>query len=84
MKVSSRTYQDEIRRRNESKPVQVIDFSKLQESTSKCINDEFVNKPIDKPANKPIDKPANNLVCSTSVEKQTKLPDYVCILIYDL
>lgn len=35
MKVSSRTYEEEMRRRNESKPVQVIDYSKSQESASK-------------------------------------------------
>lgn len=56
-----------MRRRNESKPVQVIDCSKLQESASKSTN-EPIDKPIDKSANKPI-------------EEKTKLLDYVCILI---
>lgn len=45
MKVSSRTYEEDMRRRKESKPVQVIDYSKLQESAS---------KPVDKPV-KPIE-----------------------------
>lgn len=75
MKVSTRTYEDEMRRRNESKPVQVIDCSKLQESASKS-TDEPINKPIDKSANKPIDKPVNK-----PIEEKTKLLDYVCILI---
>jgi len=48
LKVSSRTYEEEMRRRNESKPVQVIDYSKLQESTSKPI-DESVNKSVKTP-----------------------------------
>jgi len=48
LKVSSRTYEEEMRRRNESKPVQVIDYSKVQESNSKPI-DEAVNKSVKKP-----------------------------------
>lgn len=66
MKVSTRTYEDEMRRRNESKPVQIIDCSKLQESASKS-TDESIDKPIDK-SNKPI-------------KEKTNLLDYVCILI---
>lgn len=52
LKVSSRTYQEELRRRNESQPVQVIDYSKLD----KPINESAatpVNEPVDKPVNKP-------------------------------
>jgi len=45
LKVSSRTYEEEMRRRNESKPVQVIDYSKVQKSTSNPI-DESVNKSV--------------------------------------
>ncbi|XP_025073315.1 protein maelstrom homolog isoform X2 [Pogonomyrmex barbatus] len=41
LKVSSRTYQEEMRRRNESKPIQMIDYGK-----------ESANKPIDDPVNK--------------------------------
>jgi len=56
LKVSSRTYEEEMRRRNESKPVQVIDYSKMQESTS---------KPIDEPVNKfvktPIEEKTKNV-----------------------
>jgi len=37
-----------MRRRNESKPIQVIDYSKVQESTSKPI-DESVNKSVKTP-----------------------------------
>lgn len=47
MKVSSRTYEEKMRRRNESQPIQVIDCSKLQ---------EFASKPIDKSVNKSTDK----------------------------
>ncbi|XP_077264402.1 protein maelstrom 2-like isoform X1 [Temnothorax americanus] len=50
LKVSSRTYEEEQRRRNESKPVQVIDCSKLQEPVG-----ESINKAIDKFA--PIESP---------------------------
>jgi len=52
LKVSSRTYEEEMRRRNESQPVEVIDCSKLQDSASKPI--ESVNKFIDQSAKSPI------------------------------
>lgn len=67
MKVSSRTYEEEMRRRNESEPVQVIDCSKLQESASKPI--ESVNKSIDQSA-------------KSSIEEREYVPKYVrfCII----
>ncbi|XP_072753692.1 protein maelstrom 2-like [Anoplolepis gracilipes] len=48
LKVSSRSYQDEMRRRNESKPVKVIDYSKLDKPIDESI-DETVNKSVEKP-----------------------------------
>lgn len=74
MKVSSRTYQEEIRRRNESKPVEVIDYSKLDKSIDESIN-ESVDKPVDKSVDKPdmsVDKPINEW-------KKKHVPNYVCI-----
>ncbi|XP_011882673.1 PREDICTED: protein maelstrom 2-like [Vollenhovia emeryi] len=44
LKVSSRTYEENLRRRNESKPVEVIDYSKMSR--------ESASKPIGEPANK--------------------------------
>jgi len=55
-------------RRNESKPVQLIDCSKLQESASKPI-DESINKSVNKSAKMPIE------------EKIKYMPKYVCIFI---
>lgn len=63
--MSSRTYQDEIRRRTESKPVEVIDYSKL---------DRSIYESVDKPVDKSVDKPVNEL-------KKKHVPSYVCILI---
>ncbi|KAL6440558.1 hypothetical protein ACFW04_003217 [Cataglyphis niger] len=66
LKVSSRSYQDELRRRIESKPVQVIDYSKLDEFVAESVDksvdklvDKSVDKLVDKPADKPVDKPTN-------------------------
>lgn len=67
MKVSSRTYQEEIRRRNESKPVEVIDYSKLDRSI-----DESDNEPVDKSVDKPVDKPINEW-------NKKHMPNYVCV-----
>jgi len=74
LKVSSRTYQEEIRRRNESKPVEVIDYSKLDKSIDESIN-ESVDKPVDKSVDKPdksVDKPINEW-------KKKHVPNYVCV-----
>ncbi|GAB1867689.1 HMG box domain-containing protein [Camponotus japonicus] len=72
LKVSSRTYQEEIRRRNESKPVEVIDYSKLDKSIDESIN-ESVDKPVDKSVDKPdksVDKPINEW-------KKKHVPNYL-------
>ncbi|XP_029669657.1 protein maelstrom 2 isoform X1 [Formica exsecta] len=61
LKVSSRTYQDEIRRRTESKPVEVIDYSKL---------DRSIYESVDKPVDKSVDKPVNEL-------KKKHVPSYL-------
>ncbi|EGI60391.1 Protein maelstrom 2 [Acromyrmex echinatior] len=44
---SSRTYQEEMRRRNESKPVEVIDCSKSQEGTSTSNDKSSITKSTD-------------------------------------
>lgn len=44
MKVSSRTYEEEMRRRKESQPVEVIDCSELEESAIDKSVDELINK----------------------------------------
>lgn len=67
MKVSSRTYEEEIRRRNESQPVKVINCSNSEESASKPI-DNSVNKLIDISAKSPI-------------EEEQYMSKYVCIFI---
>ncbi|XP_011175978.1 protein maelstrom 2 [Solenopsis invicta] len=61
IKVSGRTYEDEMRRRKESKPVQIIDYSKVQESTS-----------VDKPKNS-VDKS----VKTTIEENTKNVPNYL-------
>ncbi|XP_018362688.1 PREDICTED: protein maelstrom 2-like [Trachymyrmex cornetzi] len=47
---SSRTYQEEMRRRNESKPVQVIDCSKFQDGTSTSNDKSSITESASKPA----------------------------------
>lgn len=86
MKVSSRSYQDEIRRRNESKPVEVIDYSKLNKSIDKSVNepidksvDQSIDKSIDKPVNKPVDKSIDKSVDKPINAWKKKVPNYVCI-----
>lgn len=87
MKVSSRTYQEEIRRRNESKPVEVIDYSKLNRpSTDKSVDkpidksiDRSIDKSVDKPVNKPADKSIDKPVDKPVNPWKKKLPNYVCI-----
>lgn len=56
LKVSSRTYQEDLRRRHESRPVEVIDYSKLNKSNDESTTtpvDELVDVPVDKRVNKP-------------------------------
>lgn len=67
MKVSSRSYAEEMRRRNESQPVQVIDCSNSEESAS---------KPIDNSVNKLMDTSAKS-----SIEEEKYMSKYVCIFI---
>ncbi|XP_012542235.1 protein maelstrom 2 [Monomorium pharaonis] len=57
LKVSSRSHEEEMRRRKESKPITVIDYSELQESASKPV--EAIKSSLDKSA-------------KTSVEEKTK------------
>lgn len=72
--MSSRTYQDELRRRTESKPVQVIDYSKLDKSVAESV-DKSVEKTIDKVADKLVDKSINPW-------NKKYVPSYVCIFIH--
>ncbi|KAL0117933.1 hypothetical protein PUN28_008960 [Cardiocondyla obscurior] len=83
LKVSSRTYSEEMRRREMSKPVKIIDCSKIQGSASKP-TDESVNSLTDQSENLPVEekkfmsnylneKPlrrpnANSSMYSTSIE----------------
>ncbi|KAG5320488.1 MAEL2 protein, partial [Pseudoatta argentina] len=53
---SSRTYQEEMRRRNESKPVEVIDCSKSQEGTSTSNDKSSITKSTDQSAKMPIEE----------------------------
>lgn len=62
--MSSRTHQEELRRRNESQPVQVIDYSKL---------DKPINESAATPVNEPVDKPVNK-----PEWKKIPVPSYVC------
>lgn len=85
LKVSSRTYQEEIRRRNESKPVEVIDYSKLNRpSTDKSVDkpidksiDRSIDKSVDKPVNKPADKSIDKPVDKPVNPWKKKLPNYL-------
>ncbi|KYQ54342.1 Protein maelstrom 2 [Trachymyrmex zeteki] len=49
-KVSSRTYQEDMRRRSESTPVQMIDCSKFQDGTSTSNNESSITKSASKSA----------------------------------
>ncbi|XP_018353720.1 PREDICTED: protein maelstrom homolog [Trachymyrmex septentrionalis] len=53
---SSRTYQEEMRRRNESKPVQVVDCSKSQDDTSTSNDKSSITKSASKSAKTPIEE----------------------------
>jgi len=66
LKVTSKTHQEEMCHQIKSKPVQLIDCNKLQESAS---IDESINKSVNKSAKTPIK------------ERIKYMPKYVCILI---
>lgn len=63
IKVSERTCEDEMRRRKETKPVVVIDHSKLNESVT-TDSTEHIDKDVDKLTDEP---------------KKTYVPNYVRI-----
>ncbi|XP_032688526.1 protein maelstrom 2 isoform X2 [Odontomachus brunneus] len=82
IKVSERTYEEEIRRRKESKPVLVIDHSKLKNKSGTAVSNEHVDKVIIKHADTAVNKLTNESKekCTTNYvgrflfEKPMQLP----------
>ncbi|XP_011136485.1 protein maelstrom homolog isoform X2 [Harpegnathos saltator] len=81
IRVSERSYEDEMRRRKESKPVLVIDYSKTKEASTTAKftadSDESVDKAIDEPVSKPTDEPEQKSVPNYIFGKPMRPPNTV-------